>query len=209
MSRCREVKPHIPALLLIACCAVGLPACGGDDPQPTTSVGRVSGPASNGEELEADTDRSAQGVDGLSVCALLPAARVQRLAGVSGLREERNDSLDLSICRYSRGRVNIRVMLDGAADATRRYYNQLSEAAQKFNTIPSLRPHNVKGVGDDRTYGGTGAWWTNGREQLVAFSDDRIARVTVHVPGTTNAQRRAAAVRVTRALFAKLPEERS
>lgn len=198
----------VPLVVLLALLA----GCGDDDPPtsttPTGTVGRVSLPASNGEELERDVDRSAEGVDGLSVCTLLPARRVSRLTRAPGLRPHRNDSLDLSICRYAAGGVNVRVLLDGAADATRRYYNQLSEAYQKFNTIPSLKPHNVKGVGDDSTYGGTGAFWTTGREQLVAFSDDRIARVTVHVPGSANAQRKAAAMALARALFAELPRER-
>jgi hypothetical protein len=202
----------LPALLLSTLCCLTLAACGGDDDRaaaPATDPGRVSLPASNGEELEADTDRSAEGVEGQSVCAMLARARVERVVGVTGLRPHRNDSLDLSICRYSaRGRVNVRVLLDGASDATRRYYNQLSEAYQKFNTIPSLKPHNVERVGDDKTYGGTGAFWTSGREQLVAFKADRIARVTVHVPGSTNAERRAAASELARAVFAAMAEER-
>lgn len=198
----------------LAAAATLLAGCGDDDaptastPTTATDPGRVSLSASNGEELEHDADRSAEGVEDHSVCDLLPVARVERVAGEQDLRAEVNDSLDLSICRFHRGGVNVRVLLDGAADATRRYYNQLSEAYQKFNTIPSLKPHNVKGVGDDSTYGGTGAFWTSGREQLVAFEDDRIVRVTVHVPGSANAERKAAAVALARAVFAQLPRER-
>ena len=200
----------VPLLLAAALIA----GCGDDGPAPTSTspypetVGRVSGPASNGEELERDTDRTAEGVDGLSVCDLLPVARVERLTRTSGLRAHPNDSLDLSICRYAGGGVNVRIFLDGAADATRRYYNQLYEAYQKFNTIPSLKPHNVKGVGDDSTYGGTGAFWTKGRRQMVAFDADRIARVTVSVPGSTDAERRRQAGALARALFARMPAER-
>ncbi|HEU4657359.1 MAG TPA: hypothetical protein VFR97_07530 [Capillimicrobium sp.] len=201
-------------LVALAAAAALLAGCGDDDARTastaaaTDTVGRVSLPASNGEELEHDADRSAEGVEGHSVCDVLRVGRVEAIVGVPRLRPEVNDSLDLSICRYHRGAINVRILLDGAADATRRYYNQLFEAYQKFNTIPSLKPHNVKGVGDDSTYGGTGAFWTTGREQLVAFKDDRIARVTVHVPGSTNAHRKAAAMDLARALFAKLPRAR-
>jgi hypothetical protein len=199
----------LPALLLSSLCCLTLAACGGDRAAaPATDPGRVSLPASNGEELEHDADRSAEGVDGLSVCDLLPVARVERVVGVGGLRPVVTDSLDLSICRYARRGVNVRILLDGAADATRRYYNQLFEAYQKFNTIPSLKPHNVKGVGDDSTYGGTGAFWTTGRRQLVAFQDDRILRVTVSVPGSTNAERKAASMELARLAFARLPKAR-
>ena len=201
-----RLTPLLVAAALIA-------GCGDDGPATTAStfpetVGRVSGPASNGEELERDTDRSAEGVDGLAVCDLLPVARVERMTATSGLRAHANDSLDLSICRYAARGVNVRVFLDGAADATRRYYNQLYEAYQKFNTIPSLKPHNVKGIGDDSTYGGTGAFWTKGRRQLVAFDADRIARVTVSVPGSTDAERRRQAGAIAKALFAQMPAER-
>jgi hypothetical protein len=202
---------HLVLACLLSCAAL-VGGCGDEDRPPgraTTDLGRVSLPASNGEELERDVDRSAEGVEGQSVCALLPRARVERTVGISRLRPHRNDSLDLSICRYAGARgASVRVLLDGAADATRRYYNQLSEAYQKFNTVPSLKPHDVKRVGDDRTYGGTGAFWTNGREQLVAFKADRIVRVTVHVPGSANAQRRAAASQLARAVFAEMAEER-
>ncbi|UGS34080.1 hypothetical protein [Capillimicrobium parvum] len=197
---------RIALVLTLWLAAAALAACGSGGSATTTYRSSLS--ASNGEELEHDADRSAEGVDGLSVCPLLPTRTVEKVVGVSGLRAERNDSLDLSICRYARGAVNVRILLDGAADATRRYYNQLSEAQQKFNPIPDLRPHDVRHVGDDSTYGGTGAFWTRGRAQLVAFSADRIARVTVHVPAQSDARRKAEAARLAKLIFARAPAER-
>jgi len=197
------------ALILCLCLpAVVLAACGsGGDGAPTTAstTHRSSLSASNGEELEHDSDRTAEGVAGSSVCTLLPARDVERIAGVHGLGVERNDSLDLSICRYARGPVNVRILLDGAADATRRYFNQFSEAQQKFNPIPALRPRNVRHVGDDSTYGGAGAFWTRARAQLVAFSEDRIARVTVQIPGQSDRRRKAEAARLAKVVFARMP----
>jgi hypothetical protein len=200
-----------PAALALCVVALAGPAgCGGGgDGADTATLPRSSLPASGGEELEHDADRSAEGVEGASVCRLLPAGDVERIVRVRPLRAARNDSLDLSICAYRHGDAGVRVLLDGAADATRRYYNQFSEAAQKLNTIPSLRPHNVRGVGDDRTYGGTGAYWTRGRAQLVAFEADRIARVTVSVPGQSDARRRREAARIAKLVFARMPAERA
>jgi hypothetical protein len=161
-----------------------------------------------GLSYKHDRSRVAQGVAGSSVCTILPVGRVQRITGVAGLRSRGNDSMDLSICRYARGAVNVRVVLDGAADATRRFANLLSEAAQRFNAIPGLRPRDVAHVGEDDDYGGTGAYWTRDRDQLVAYSADRIVRVTVHVPGRSDARRKAASARLARAVFAAMPKER-
>jgi len=197
------------SLLVPVVVAVALAGCGGEGGSPTaTTVYRSSLSASNGEELEHDKSRAAQGVEGDSVCELIPVADVERIAGVSGLTAEKTDSLDLSTCRYSRGAVNVRLILDGAADATRRYFNQQFEAYQKFNRIPDLKPHNVRGVGDDSTYGNAGAYWTIGRAQLVAFEGDRIARVTVVIPGQRDARRKAEAAKLTKLLFARMTPER-
>jgi hypothetical protein len=197
-------------LLLVPVVVATLAGCGGggDGVDTATTTYRSSLSASNGEELEHDKSREAQGVEGQSVCTLIPTAEVERTVGVTGLKAERSDSLDLSSCRYAKGDVNVRVILDGAADATRRYYNQQSEAYQKFNTVPDLKPHNVRHVGDDSTYGNAGAYWTIGRAQLVAFKDDRIARVTVFVPGRSDARRKAQAGELARLLFARMTPAR-
>jgi len=198
------------SLVVLALLVAGCGGDGGNQPAgaATGTTYRSSLSASNGEELERDADRSAEGVEGASVCTLLPAREVRRIVDRPDLRARRNDSLDLSQCRYGHGRAVVRVMLDGAADATRRYFNQLSEAYQKFNTIPSLRARDVPGVGDDDTYGGVGAYWTRGRLQLVAFHAERIARVMVNVPGQTTAEARREAIALTERLFARVPAAR-
>lgn len=197
-----------PRWIIVVAVAL-LAGCGGDDAstKTTTTVYRSSLGASNGEELEHDRSRGAQGVEGDSVCDLLPAADVEKVVGVSGLKAARSDSLDLSSCRYARGAKNVRVMLDGAADATRRYFNQQAEAYQKFNTVPSLKPHNVRHVGDDATYGNAGAYWTSGRAQLVAFKADRIARVTVYLPDQSDQRRKREAAALAKLVFARMKPE--
>jgi len=197
--------PFVVSLVAVA----ALAGCGGDDggSPTTTTVFNSSLSSSNGEELEHDRSRRAQGVEGDSVCRLIPVADVEKVVDTPGLRAQPTDSLDLSTCRYSKGEVNVRVILDGAADATRRYFNQQSEAYQKFNTIPSLKPHNVRHVGDDSTYGNAGAYWTVGRAQLVAFKADRIARVTVYIPGQSDARRKGEAGDLAKLLFDRMKPE--
>jgi len=195
--------------LVVPLVAATLAGCGGGDGAGTgTTIYQSSLSNSNGEELEHDRSRTAQGVAGDSVCTLLPAADVEKVVGLSGLRPHRSDSLDLSTCRYGKGKANVRVILDGAADATRRYYNQQAEGYEKFNTIPSLRPRNVRHVGDDHTYGNAGAYWTIARAQLVAFKSDRIARVTVYIPGQSDARRKREAGEIAKLVFARMKPER-
>jgi hypothetical protein len=113
-----------------------------------------------------------------------------------GMRAKSNDSTDLSICDWrGRGR-RLQLVLDTAPRAQLRYYNQLSEQLQFYNSDPQRRPYQVKHVGDDDAYGGAGAWWTRTKGQLVAYADDRILRV--------RAPQRRTAVRMARAAFRRL-----
>jgi hypothetical protein len=116
-----------------------------------------------------------------------------------------SDSYQLSVCLYSGRGGLVRVSLDGASDATRRYYNMSTEAAE----IPKLlgRRKNfllVRNVGDDDTYGGAGAYWQRDSNRLIAIHDDRIQRVTATIEGSTDRQRRALASLLSRRVFARL-----
>jgi hypothetical protein len=196
---------------IVVALVAALAGCGGgsDDRTSTATGGATPEAAAYGASFKHDANRDAQGVEGQSVCALLPAAQVGALTGVSRLRGHVNDSTDLSICSYRGPRgANVRVLLDGASEATRRYYYQLTEARELhhfFNDDPSFKPRDVTGVGDDRTYGGAGAYWTPARAQLVAFADERIVRVTVHVAGQADARRKRESAALAKALFGVLP----
>src|SRR5690606_33881306 len=105
-------------LLMFALCVVVLAGCGGGgDDAGTATLKPSREPKSNGFGLQHDADRTAEGVEGASVCRLLRARDVERIVHVRPLRAARNDSLDLSICAYRHGRAGVRVLLDGAADA--------------------------------------------------------------------------------------------
>jgi hypothetical protein len=126
------------------------------------------------------------------------------LGGSRPLRASENDSYQLSICRYAAGGAVVRVILDGAADATRRYFNMAAEADQ----IPKLRRgaadfRLVWDVGDDDTYGGAGAYWQPSLHRLAAIRFDRIVRVTVDAAGSSDRTRRALASRVARRVLAR------
>lgn len=188
--------------------AVFVAGCGDDGPSPPTSTVAASRDLDwqANEGLEAD----AKGTEGISACRLLSQRDVVgTLAGegirdLPRLRRERNDSLDLSQCRYGRGPVNVRIVIDAAAQAGRRFFEQQHEFTQKFVRIPRLRPQLVHHVGDDRAWANAGAFWTPSYDQLVAHKDGRIVRTTVSVPHTPDATRKAAAGAVARLMFRRL-----
>jgi hypothetical protein len=161
--------------------------------------------------LSKDTSRTAADVppDRLA-CDLLTADEVAKTAAAVThrtlrLRAHASDSYQLSVCLFSGRRGLVRVSLDGASDATRRYYNMSTEAAE----IPHLlgRRKNfllVRHVGDDDTYGGAGAYWQRNSSRLIAIHDDRIQRVTAAIAGSTDRQRRTLASRLAQRVFARL-----
>ena len=140
--------------------------------------------------LSKDTSRTAADVpsDRLA-CDLLTADEVAEASAAvthhtPHLQPHASDSYQLSVCLFSGRGGLVRVSLDGASDATRRYYNMATEAAE----IPKLLGQRknfllVRNVGDDDTYGGAGAYWQRDSNRLIAIHDDRIQRVTATIDG--------------------------
>jgi hypothetical protein len=207
-------RAAIPALIVLA----ALAGCGGGkDERTTTSTSpdppRTQATVPGGQSslsFRRDKSRTAAGVGtDQRVCDLLSAGEVAReVASLTGRRPRlhatANDSHQLSICRYSGPGTTVRVTLDGAADATRRYFNLAAEADQ----IPKIRHEDrdfrlVWNVGDDDTYGGAGAFWQRRAQRLVAIHDDRIARVTVDAAGANDRVRRLLASRLARRVLAR------
>ena len=181
--------------------------CGGSGSDRGAGTPTIQHP----NRLSKDTSRTAADVppDRLA-CDLLTAEEVAEASAAVTHRTPRlqahaSDSYQLSVCLYTGPGALVRVSLDGASDATRRYYNMSTEAAE----IPHLLGHHknfllVRDVGDDDTYGGAGAYWQRDSSRLIAIHDDRIQRVTVTVAGSTDRQRRTLASRLAQRVFARL-----
>ena len=211
----RSRRRRIVALLALTAVTAGI-GCGGGGSDRDARVTTATTPAGtptiqHPNRLSKDTSRTAVGVpsDRLA-CDLLTAGEVAKVAAdvthrTPRLQAHANDSYQLSVCLYSGRSGLVRVSLDGASDATRRYYNMSTEAAE----IPKLlgRHKNfllVRNVGDDDTYGGAGAYWQRDSSRLIAIHDDRIQRVTATIDGSTDRQRRTLASRLARRVFARL-----
>src|SRR3954451_5871457 len=140
------------------------------------------------------------GTESRRACSLLSSADVARPLRQPGQRfsASPNDSTDLSVCDWRAGGLRVELVLATAPRAKLRFYNQLSEQLEYYNQDPRRRPYQLKRVGDDKVYGGAGAWWTKSKQQLIAYADNRILRI--------RSPDQASAVRVARAAFRKLSE---
>ena len=189
-----------PILILLALLLGG---CGDDQPAAPSANTTTSSAADDG----SDPRRS-------PACRAVSAQSVRRAVAQAGgpigpLERNANDSLDLSNCEYreTSGRdLYVEITLDTAPKAPLRYYNLISEARQRatFDAIPdSTQPVGVRGVGNDSTHGGVGAYWTRFTSQLTAIDDGMLVKISFHVPGANPQASRAAATRLARDVFAE------
>jgi hypothetical protein len=185
-----RVRYHV-LLYAIAVAATGFAGCGGDDDSSGSDYKlRTTAFRSNAvrEPGESGTQR-------------VRACNVLRF---SDLTPSQNNSLDLSICEWDGPGKHFKLMVDTAPKAQLRYYNLLSEQHEYYNADPELKARQIKGVGEDSAYGGAGAWWTRGRNQLVVYDHDKILKVRVNVDGWSDARARAAAVSLGKRAVRKL-----
>jgi hypothetical protein len=184
------VRYHI---LLYAIAAALIGGCGGGDD---------SAESSSAYKLRTTAFRSnAVREPGESGTVKVRACSVLRL---SDLAPSANNSLDLSICEWDGHGKHFKLMVDTAPKAQLRYYNLLAEQHEYYNADPELKARQIKGVGEDSAYGGAGAWWTRGRNQLVVYDHNKILKVRVNVRGWSDARARAAAVRLGKRAVRKL-----
>jgi len=183
-----RVRYHV-LLYAIAVATVGIGGCGGDD---------------SGSDYKLRTTAfksNAVREPGESGTMKVRACKVLRF---SDLTRSPNNSLDLSICEWNGPGKHFKLMVDTAPKAQLRYYNQLAEQHEYYNADPELKARQIKGVGEDSAYGGAGAWWTRGRNQLVVYDHNKILKVRVNVDGWSDARARAAAIRLGKRAVRKL-----
>jgi hypothetical protein len=187
----RRVRYHILLYAILA--AVILAAgCGGDD----DSSGSDYKLRTTAFESNAVREPGESGTLKVNSCRTLSPAFVGRTVEARALKSSPNNSLDLSICDWEAPGTHVKLFVDTAPKAQLRYYNLLAEQHEYYNADPELKARQIKGVGEDSAYGGAGAWWTRGRNQLVAYDHNKIVKVRVNVDGWSDARARAAAIRI-------------
>jgi hypothetical protein len=194
------VRPSRTASITLAVAALALGGCGDEEAAETTA-----GSSTTATTAVTGGDDPAKSPACNAASAADVRSEVARAGGPDGQLElTANDSLDLSVCEYrerSGGDVYVKVTLDTAPQAERRYTIQLEEGRQRatFDAIPdSSKPIGVRGVGDDSVAGGIGAYWTKLTSQLTAIEDGELAKVAVHAAGVGEDRAQAAATALAR-----------
>jgi hypothetical protein len=188
MTRGR-VSYHILLYAIVAAALIGA-GCGGDDSDSPYNL-RTTAFKSN-----AVREPGESGTLQVRACHVLSPAYVARTVRSGPLRPTANNSLDLSICVWAARGTHVKLFVDTAPKAQLRYYNLLAEQHEYYNADPELKARQIKGVGEDSAYGGAGAWWTRGRNQLVVYDHNKIIKVRVNVNGWSDARARAASIRL-------------
>ncbi len=199
MSHFRRTLPgvryHILLYAILAAAAL-VAGCGGDDDD-----------SSSGSDYKLRTTAfksNAVREPGESGTVKVHACKVLHDRLLSGLTASPNESLDLSICEWDGHGTHVKLFVDTAPKAQLRYYNLLAEQHEYYNADPELKARQIKAVGEDSAYGGAGAWWTRGRNQLVAYDHNKIVKVRVNVDGWSDARARAAAIVIGKRAVRKL-----
>lgn len=138
-----------------------------------------------------------------TACELLGAEQVVgalRGAGMEEivLRPRGSESLNQSICAFRGQGTAVRLNIDHAPEARRRYFNRVTEAAQLGGNKPGQRPQPVKGLGDEDARGPAGAFWLPDFRQLFVLRGDRVFLYQFSAPGLGADGARRAVVRLAR-----------
>ena len=186
---------------LLLCCL--LAACGGEPAaeKQATSQQAAQEPYS---DVRAAFDPSG--------CSLMREWEVEKLASRAlgrrvDLRRRGNNSYQLSLCTYRGAGVSIKLTVDSAPEAQRRYWNRIVEQ-QEFHAADSARrPQLVFGVGNDRTYGGAGAYWVPSVSKLQGYRGGRMVIVALRLPGVPDATKKRVAARLAHAAFKRIRKD--
>jgi hypothetical protein len=191
--------------LLAAAAAVALLAGCGDDPAPAPAKKRPAAaakkPVKRSEQPACDVFKVTD------VARVVQRTTGKRLEDIGRPNVERTDSDETSSCGWYAGPhddVAIKVTIDGALNPAKRYWYRVTELNQRADNWSGPRPRLVFHVGQDKSYGGAGAFWNPSQAKLVAFRDEKMVTVIFFVPGVGDRESSAAAAGLARLVYRRL-----
>jgi hypothetical protein len=100
------------------------------------------------------------------------------------------------MCVYRGQGVTVRLNIDSAPEARRRYFNRVTEALQFSVHDPGARPQPVQGLGDEDASGPSGAYWVRDTRQLFVLRGERLFIYQASVQGVGSRRDRSATVQL-------------
>jgi hypothetical protein len=188
---------RVALILIVTATLVG---CGGSDDE-SASVRSSSPPATTVERPRGPLVRICDHALEAEVVSVL---RSSDFRDRPELRPHPSGSAGLSACNLG----PVEITMDAAASAVQRYRNRVVETAQFSESIPSRVPRTVRGVGD-LDLGAAGANWIPFLHQLLSARGKRVLIVDVNGGGLRDAERLAAAIAISRAVYNRLGVDRS
>jgi hypothetical protein len=191
-------------VLLFLAAAALLGGCGGDDEPPRTAPRQEP----KAKAPVAREDQSACRVFHESdVARVVLRTSGRRLEDIGKPVVERMDSDETSSCGYYAGPhddVAVKVVIDGALNPAKRYWYRVTELNQRSDNWSGPDPRLIKGVGQDKSYGGAGAFWVPSLSKLTAYRDEKMVTVIFFVPGVGDRESSAAAASIARTVYRRL-----
>lgn len=183
--------------------------CGeGAETDPEAPAPRTTVPVITSAANVARKDRPAcEALRESDVAAIVMQTSRRELDKIGPVDVERNDSKQTSSCGYYAGPhddVAVKLTIDRANQSQKRYWYRLEEQNQRNLPDSDLDPRLIRGVGQDKTYGGAGAFWVPSLAKLVAWRDDRLLTVIFFVPGVMDREASAAAASLAKTAYTRL-----
>ena len=192
----RRLVPPI-ALLVLA-------SCGGED-APPAPVPKAQ--TTETKPVARDEQSACQIFHESDVARLVLRTTGRRLEEIGDTDVERMDSEQTSSCGYYAGPqddVAVKLIVDRAAQSQKRYWYRLEELNQRSDNWSGPDPRLVFGIGQDKTYGGAGAFWNPSLSKLIAWRDDTMLTIIFFVPGVNDRDSSRAAASLARTAYRRL-----
>ena len=181
-----------------------LAACGGED-EPTAPAQRAE--PTQAERVARDEQSACQIFREPDAARLVLRTTGRRLEEIGKPEVERMDSEETSSCGYYAGRqddVAIKLIVDRAAQSQKRYWYRLEELNQRSDNWSGPDPRLVFGIGQDKTYGGAGAFWNPSLSKLIAWRDDTMLTIIFFVPEVNDRESSRAAASLAKTAYRRL-----
>ena len=175
-------------------------ACGGDDPPSPPVPQEAAKPVAREDRVACDVFYERD------VARVVLRTSGRRLEEIGETIVERMDSAETSSCGYYAGPrddVAVKVVLDRALNPAKRYWYRMTELNQRSDNWSGPDPRVVRGVGQDRSYGG-GAFWVPSTSKLTAYRDETMLTVIFFVPGVGDGDSSRAAASIARTVYRRL-----